>query len=81
MLGLRHLLPLAALAAVLSYVAPSLAQTIVDEWQGVKAPSAPTLKAVTIDPKTTALLVLDLIKQTCNQQHRPRCRGRQILPD
>ena len=35
--------------------------------------SAPELKAVTIDPKTTALLMLDLIKQTCNQERRPRC--------
>jgi nicotinamidase-related amidase len=67
------LLPLATLAVVLSYSAPSSAQTIIDEWQSVKAPPPPTLKAVTLDPKTTALLVIDVIKQTCNEQRRPRC--------
>jgi nicotinamidase-related amidase len=70
---IRLLLPLAGLAALLSYAAPAKAQTIIDEWQSVKAPSAPTLKSVTIDPKTTALLVMDLVKQTCNNDRRPRC--------
>jgi nicotinamidase-related amidase len=70
---IRLLLPLAGLAAVLSYAAPSRAQTIIDEWQSVKAPPAPALKNVTLDPKTTALLVMDLVKQTCNNEKRPRC--------
>jgi len=69
----RHALLLAALAAVLSYAAPSRAQTIVDEWSSIKAPPPPQLKAVTLDPKTTALLVMDLIKQACNDKVRPRC--------
>jgi hypothetical protein len=43
MLRLRHLLPLAALGAVLSYAVPSSAQTIIDEWNSVKAPPAPKL--------------------------------------
>jgi nicotinamidase-related amidase len=73
MLRLRHLLPLAALAAVLSYAAPSSAETIIDEWNSVKAPPAPALKPVTLDPKTTALLIIDIIKQTCNNERRPRC--------
>ena len=47
------------------------AQTIVDEWASVKAPPAPELKAVTIDPKTTALLMLDFVTPNCTQ--RPRC--------
>jgi hypothetical protein len=38
---LGHVLPLAALAAVMSYGAPLLAQTIIDEWQGVKAAPPP----------------------------------------
>jgi nicotinamidase-related amidase len=70
---IRLLLPLAALAAVLSYGAPSSAQTIIDEWQSVKAPPAPQLKSVTLDPKTTALFVMDIIKQLCNEKVRPRC--------
>jgi len=73
MFKIRHLLPLAALAAVLSYAEPSSAETIIDEWQSVKAPPAPQLKSVTLDPKTTALLVIDMIKQTCNEKMRPRC--------
>lgn len=47
------------------------AQTIVDEWATVKAPPAPELKAVNINPKTTALLMLDFVTPNCTQ--RPRC--------
>jgi nicotinamidase-related amidase len=46
--------------------------TIIDEWSNLKVPPAPQLKTVTIDPDTTALLMLDF-KQTCNQEIRPRC--------
>jgi len=49
------------------------AASIVDEWSTVKVPPAPALKAVTVDPKTTALLMLDFNKQTCNTERRPRC--------
>jgi nicotinamidase-related amidase len=37
----------------------------------VKLPPKPELKSVTVDPKTTALLVLDLMKDNCGA--RPRC--------
>lgn len=47
--------------------------TIIDEWGSVKAEPAPELKPVTIDPKTTALLVMDLVKTSCNNERRPRC--------
>ena len=73
MLKMRHLLPLAALAAVLGYAAPSSAATIIDEWATVKVPPPPELKSVTLDPKTTAILMIDIIKQTCNEEKRPRC--------
>ncbi len=49
------------------------AQTIVDEWAAVKVPPPPELKPVTIDPKVTALLILDIQPQTCNAERRPRC--------
>ena len=62
-----------ALAIALVSTAPALAATIIDEWSNVKAPPPPELKSVTLDPKTTAVLVIDLIKQTCNDQRRPRC--------
>jgi nicotinamidase-related amidase len=73
MLRMRRLWPLAAVAVVLACVAPASAQTIIDEWQSIQAPPAPMLKAVTVAPKTTALLVMDIIKQFCNDQNRPRC--------
>ncbi len=52
---------------------PVAAQTIIEEWNTVQAPPAPELKAVTIDPQATALLLLDFNKQTCNAERRPRC--------
>jgi nicotinamidase-related amidase len=48
-------------------------KTIIDEWGTVQPPKPPELKPVTLDPKTTALLVLDFIKQSCNAERRPRC--------
>jgi len=54
-------------------ITPASAQTIVDDWSKVQAPKPPELKTVTLDPKTTALLVLDFVKQTCNTERRPRC--------
>ncbi len=73
MFRVRHMLPFAVLAALLGAASPGHAQTIIDEWPSVKAPPAPELAAVTVDPKTTALLELDFIKQTCNNDRRPRC--------
>jgi nicotinamidase-related amidase len=55
------------------FCCPASAQNIVEEWNTVKAPSAPELKSVMVDPKMTALLLLDFNKQTCNADNRPRC--------
>jgi len=60
-----------ALATFTMSTLPAVAGDIVQEWASVKAPAAPTLKPVTVDPKTTALLMLDFMKQNCGQ--RPRC--------
>lgn len=49
----------------------SFAADIVAEWATVKAPLPPELKAVTLDGKTTALLILDIMKTNCAV--RPRC--------
>ena len=73
MFRFRDRLAVAALAAALVYVAPATAQTIVDQWSSVKVPPPPELKPVTLDPKTTAILVMDFVKQTCNNERRPRC--------
>jgi nicotinamidase-related amidase len=70
----RHgLLSLVAFTLVLSSVATSQAQTVIDEWPNIKAPAPPQLQSVTLDPKTTALLLVDIVKQTCNPERRPRC--------
>jgi nicotinamidase-related amidase len=69
----RQLSLFAACIMVLASSVPSSAQTIINEWSSVKAPPPPELKGVTIDPKTTALLMLDFVKQTCNDKVRPRC--------
>ena len=73
MLRLRYVLPLAASAMIVISGVPSRGETIIDEWQNVKAPPPPQLQSVTLDPKTTALLMIDIIRQTCNMQRRPRC--------
>lgn len=69
---MRHVILGLALVSALAGTAPSVgAQTIIDQWGSVTAPTPPPLQAVDVDPKTTALLVLDLVKQTCTP--RPRC--------
>lgn len=62
-----------AAAAAVGFGASTLhAASIIDEWGSVKAPPAPPpLKAVTVDPKTTALLMLDFVQPICG--HTPRC--------
>jgi nicotinamidase-related amidase len=65
---------IAALAAAVTFSGIALsaqAADIVGEWASIKAPPAPALKPVTVDPKTTALLMLDFMNQNCGK--RPRC--------
>lgn len=49
------------------------AQTLVEEWDTAKLPPPPALKPAKIDPKETAVLVMDFTTQTCTAQRRPRC--------
>ncbi len=56
-----------------SSASPASAQGIIDEWSQATAPAPPKLERVTLDPATTAMLVLDLAEQTCNAKSRPRC--------
>ena len=61
-------------SVLLTFSNPTWADgTIIDEWADVKAPKAPELKPVSVDPNVTALLVLDIEKRTCNSERRPRC--------
>lgn len=71
---LRHVVIAAGLVVATSLLTAASAQTIVDEWATVKVPPPPELKPVTIDNvKETAFLVLDIQRQNCNNQRRPRC--------
>ena len=71
----KQAIAIAAFAAVAVSLPSSAlnAQTIIDEWASVNAPAAPALKPVKLDSQTTALLVLDVVKQGCNAERRPRC--------
>ncbi len=60
-----------ALFAVALAALPARANDITQEWSSVKPPPVPQLKPATIEPKTTALLVLDFMKGNCGV--RPRC--------
>jgi len=70
----RAVLAAAAFATLAAFEGTASAQTnIVDDWGKVTPPAAPTLKPASLDAKTTALIVMDFVKQTCNEKSRPRC--------
>jgi nicotinamidase-related amidase len=54
-------------------VSAARAGTVIDDWSKIKVEPAPQLKEVTVDPKTTALLMLDFIHQICDEKRVPRC--------
>src|ERR1700753_1537622 len=62
---------IALVAAATIAAAPAFAGNVIDDWASIKTPPAPQLKAVTVDPKTTALLMLDFMNQNCGK--RPAC--------
>ena len=63
-----------ATAAVVSFSTERAnAGDIIADWSTVKTPAAPELKKVTVNPKDTALIVMDLQTNSCNKERRPRC--------
>lgn len=48
-------------------------ETIIEQWDRVKAPAPPELAEVNLKIRETALLVLDVQNQNCNRDRRPRC--------
>jgi nicotinamidase-related amidase len=54
-------------------ISASWAQTLIDEWGMAKFPPPPQLKPATLNPRETALLVMDFTTQTCTPARRPRC--------
>ncbi len=59
--------------AVVSIIGPSQAADVIAEWGAVKAPPPPEVKSVTLEAKTTALLILDMQKPGCSMERRERC--------
>ena len=62
---------LACLVAGLLGAFPACGQGLVEEWHSIRLPPAPELRAVTLEPATTALLMLDFMPTNCGR--RPRC--------
>jgi nicotinamidase-related amidase len=62
---------IAAAAVVAGLALPAQAGNVIDDWTSIKQPPAPALKPVKVDPKTTALLMLDFMNQNCGK--RPAC--------
>jgi Isochorismatase family len=60
-----------AIAASACVAVPARATDVIAEWSTIQVPPPPALKAVTVDPKSTALLLLDFMTENCGQ--RPRC--------
>ena len=71
--GWLRLLAAAIAVAVVGYgaAAPARAADIVADWPTIQMPAPPTPKPVSVDPKTTALLLFDFMTTNCNE--RPRC--------
>jgi nicotinamidase-related amidase len=67
----RVVATVALLAVILAQAGGAGAQTVMEDWNKAAVPSPPPLKAVTIDSKTTALLMLDFLQQNCGS--RPQC--------
>jgi len=62
-----------AVAGVLiaALAASSSTADVISDWASAVAPPPPELKEVTVEPATTALLLLDIMKAGCTA--RPRC--------
>ena len=58
-------------ALLLAWIASPSVADVISDWSTAVVPPPPELKEVTVDPATTALLFLDMMKVNCNA--RPRC--------
>jgi nicotinamidase-related amidase len=70
MKAIRILSCAAALIAVALVGPQARAADIMAEWGSVKLPLPPELKPVTLEGKTTALLILDVMKESCARRKR-----------
>jgi nicotinamidase-related amidase len=68
-----RIVALTLLITLVAGLAPSRAQTLIEEWNTAQFPPPPALKPATLVPGETALLVMDFTVQTCTPERRPRC--------
>jgi len=61
----------AAGALLVAFLGSPTVADVISEWSTAVVPPPPELKEVTVDPSTTALLFLDIMKANCSA--RPRC--------
>jgi len=63
------------LCSLLSCPTPSMAEekNLLDVWSEIKTPPVVAVQPVHLDPKSSALLILDIEEWTCNTERRPRC--------
>src|SRR4029453_9464732 len=73
---LLRLNSLAAITFIVAFAILPVRADILSDWTSVKPPPPPELKPVTLEGKTTALLILDVMKESCAR--RPRCSA--IVP-
>src|ERR1700749_4275591 len=58
-------------ALLVAWIASPSVADVISDWNTAVVPPPPELKEVTVDPSTTALLFLDIMKAGCTA--RPRC--------
>jgi nicotinamidase-related amidase len=62
---------LIAAGAILGFGVSVACANVIGNWSSIKSPPPPELKPVKVDPKTTALLMLDFMNRNCGK--RPSC--------
>jgi nicotinamidase-related amidase len=63
--------PAIGIALLVVSLGSAFSADIISDWNTAATPAPPELKEFTIDPATTALLLLDIMKENCGV--RPRC--------
>lgn len=70
-MGFRSVFIVSLIAAAAALgTARSADASVIEEWASVKLPPPPQLKPAALDPKTTALLMLDFMNQNCGRRER-----------
>src|SRR3954471_12490966 len=63
----------AGFAFIIATAVQAFGQDVMTAWDSIKPMPPPALKAVSLDPAKTALIVMDFDKKTCVPARRARC--------